>query len=385
MSNDRYTETTHQSWGSRIGASFKGIVTGLILFALAFPLLFWNEGRSVERYKTLEEGAGAVITAAADKVDPQNNGKLVHVTGLATTTETLRDPQFAVSLNAIKLRREVEMYQWREQSESHTEKKLGGGTETVTEYSYDKTWSAQPIDSGKFRQPTGHENPATMPYPSREQSAQSVTIGAYKLPPSLVARINNWSAVDVPATLPAGLRGRARPIEGGYYIGKSPSAPGIGDLRITFTAARPTQVSLMARQLGNGFEPYRAKAGGTIEMLVIGNYSSDTMIAQEQEANTVLTWILRVVGFVVMAIGLGLVLKPLSVLGDVVPIIGNVIGAGTGMVSFLIAGALSLVTIAIAWLFYRPLLAVALIVAAVGLLFGLKTLKNKKTSTVSGA
>ena len=60
MSNDSFTEVTHQSWGSRLGGAFKGIVFGIILFIVSFPLLFWNEGRAVKRHKTLEEGGGAV-------------------------------------------------------------------------------------------------------------------------------------------------------------------------------------------------------------------------------------------------------------------------------------------------------------------------------------
>ena len=40
------TEVSVESWGSRLGGAFKGILVGIILFILAFPLLFWNEGRA---------------------------------------------------------------------------------------------------------------------------------------------------------------------------------------------------------------------------------------------------------------------------------------------------------------------------------------------------
>ena len=61
MSNDSYTEVSSQSWFGRIGNAFKGILVGLILVAIAFGLLFWNEGRAVKRYKTLKEGGGAFL------------------------------------------------------------------------------------------------------------------------------------------------------------------------------------------------------------------------------------------------------------------------------------------------------------------------------------
>ena len=49
--NDQFTEVEHVSWFGRIGGAFKGILVGLIMFVAAFPLLFWNEGRSVKNTK----------------------------------------------------------------------------------------------------------------------------------------------------------------------------------------------------------------------------------------------------------------------------------------------------------------------------------------------
>src|SRR5688500_5995550 len=119
------TVVTHQSWFGRIRESFKSFVVGLAMFVAAFPVLFYNEGRAVRTEKSLEEGQGAVVTVAADAVNPANEKKLVHMTGAAATTETLSDPEFGVATNAIKLRRNVEMYQWKEKEETKTEKKTG--------------------------------------------------------------------------------------------------------------------------------------------------------------------------------------------------------------------------------------------------------------------
>jgi hypothetical protein len=43
-----YQEVTHEGWFSRLGKSFGGIVTGIILIAAATFLLYWNEGRTVK-------------------------------------------------------------------------------------------------------------------------------------------------------------------------------------------------------------------------------------------------------------------------------------------------------------------------------------------------
>jgi hypothetical protein len=90
----------------------------LLFFIIAFPLLWWNEGRAIQTARALQEGERTVIGVAAGPVDPANEGKLVHVMGRATIDETLKDAMFGVSANAIKLRRTVQMYQWTEKSSS---------------------------------------------------------------------------------------------------------------------------------------------------------------------------------------------------------------------------------------------------------------------------
>lgn len=68
-----------------------------------------------------------------------------------------------------------------------------------------------------------------------------------------------------------------------------------------------------------------------------------------------------------MFFGLQKVFRPFAVLGDVLPVLGSIVGMGTGVISFFIALPCALVTIAIAWLVYRPVLGVALLVAPGGM------------------
>ena len=168
MSEDTFTEVTTESWLGRIGGAFEGIIVGLVLFIAAFPVLFWNEGRAVRRYQTLNEGAGSVISLPAARVLSEYDGKLVHVTGQAVTDEIVTDPEFGVAVSAIKLKRKAEMYQWKENKQRKTKKKLGGGKKTVTTYSYSKSWSSSLIHSDNFKKPGGHHNPDSMPYQSKE-------------------------------------------------------------------------------------------------------------------------------------------------------------------------------------------------------------------------
>lgn len=386
MSDDSYTEVTSQGWLSRIGGAIKGLFIGLLLFVVAFPVLFWNEGRAVERYKTLEEGGGAVISVSSATVDSANEGKMIHLNGMAVTDDTLLDELFGVSATAIKLKRSVEMYQWTETSNSETKKKLGGGTETVTTYTYSKAWSEQPVISSSFKKPEEHQNPNRMLYSSKQLTAKNVTVGAFRLSPVLIGKLNSYQSLPVSSdeNLASELKDKTQLINSTFYIGEDSSAPEIGDYRVSFQSLSPTDVSIIANQISNSFEPYRAKAGGTIELLQEGIFSADAMFQKAQTDNKIMTWILRVVGFVLMFIGLSMFFKPLSVIADVLPILGNIVGIGTGIAAFFITFMLSLITIAIAWVFYRPLLGILLIGVAVGIFFLFRMLaKSRSQKNVS--
>jgi hypothetical protein len=150
MSN-QYTVVTRRSWLQRMGDSLTGILIGIALVIGAVALLWWNEGRSAWRIETLAAGRNAVISVQAGAIDPNNKGKLVHISGMAKAATPLTDPEFGVSVNALRLARDVQMYKWRERRESRTTKNLGGSETTETIYSYDKVWSAELIDSWSLR------------------------------------------------------------------------------------------------------------------------------------------------------------------------------------------------------------------------------------------
>jgi hypothetical protein len=220
---DQFTVTTRRGCSNSIG----GALFGLVLFIASIPLLFWNEGRAVQTYNSLVEGAATVISISADTVNPANEGKLVHVAGLATTDETLTDPDFRVSAKAIKLNREVQMYQWTESSK--TEK--SGNTERTT-YTYNKEWSSAYADSKKFHQ-SGHDNP-NMPYRSNEVVAQKVTLQAFTLSAGLVNKMSGAKPLAVDGlgyAVPVAVKEQTKVVNGFFYIGSGTlESPQLGDL-----------------------------------------------------------------------------------------------------------------------------------------------------------
>lgn len=386
MSADSVTRVTKQSWGGRLGGSIKGIGAGLIIFVVAFPLLFWNEGRSVKRYKTLKEGAGVVVSVSPDAVDPANDQKLVHVSGQIVTDETLIDPLFpGVSATALKLRRNVRMFQWIESSKSETKKKVGGGTEMVTTYSYAKEWSDTVIDSSKFEKPAGHENPGSMPFSGQAFQASHVTLGAFNVPPDMVAGLSYTDRFRVPEDAKSETH-LSQVADGTLFVGYNPAKPEIGDIRIDYDAVFPGLFSLVAKQTSRTFAAYRTQAGGDILLLKAGFHDADSMFQAAQSENRMLTWILRLAGFLMMLFGLKMVFEPLGVLADVLPFLGSIARTGTGLVAGILAFVLTVTTIAVAWLFYRPVLGVILLVIAGAGLYFLKTKwKPKKAAAAPAA
>jgi hypothetical protein len=375
---DSYTHFSHQGWFERIGGAIKGVLVGAVFFIVSFPLLFWNEGRAVHRAQALEEGASSVVSVDSASVSPGTEGRLVHFTGSATG-EKLADPDFGVSREGIHLRRVVEMYQWKETKKSERRKDgIGGGEKTVTTYSYSPGWSEKLIRTEDFegdgRSDGQHVNPPEMRVPAQQWTAAKVTVGAFTLPRGLVDQIDEDQPVRVDDSMLANLssewKDAATVQNGQFYLGRAgvrpdPSAPKIGDARVAFKLVPPGPVSVMARQTGSTLAPYQAKSG-ELFILHSGTQTAAELISIEQQKNTTLTWILRGVGFLVMWIGLAIALNPLKVVADVVGFIGDLAGIGIVLITGVLAFALSLTTIAIAWVAYRPVLGIGLLVIAAG-------------------
>ena len=149
-----YQETTRTSYGSKVKNSFQGILGGIILIIAGTILLWWNEGRAVKSANALKDfQKNYVEMSDINSIDPEFEGKAIHATGVATTDEILRDAAFGIAVNAFHLTRDVEYYQWTQQSSSESKDKLGGSTETTTTYTYEPEWSSSPVNSDEFKDP----------------------------------------------------------------------------------------------------------------------------------------------------------------------------------------------------------------------------------------
>ncbi|MBQ9470825.1 MAG: TMEM43 family protein [Bacteroidales bacterium] len=394
-----YQETTTTNYGTRVKRSLGGIGTGLLMFIAATALLWWNEGRAVKTDKMLNEAERAYVDMEnPNKKDPAFDGELVCASALATTADSLIDSQFGIGANAIALRRQVEYYQWVEHSQSQTEDKLGGKEVTTTTYTYSQEWVGRPVQSAQFKDPSYQgKNMVLTTVDDAEQWAEAVSFGAYRLNDALIRSISSREPMALSLSyellrqLNANTQaaherfyGPARPdtmartdelrryvhISGNeLYYGLAPSSPQVGDVRVTFEKVVPARVTIIAQVDGDTFKPYKAKNGKRFQTLVMGRKGADEIFEAEHSANTTILWVLRVLGVVLVVAGLKGVFNILQTLLKVLPFLANIIGWGVGMVCTIIGVVWSLIVIALAWLFYRPLLGIGLLVLAAALVW----------------
>ena len=421
-----YQEQKTTGYGTRVGNSFKAIGSGLIMFCIGTALLWWNEGRTVKTEKMLDEvGGNYVEMENPNKKDASLDGELICGTALATTEDSLSDAQFGVGAKAIALHRKVEYYQWVESEEEKSEDKLGGKEVTTTTYTYSKKWVSTPVESSEFKDPAyQNKNTVLTTVEESDQYAENVCFGAYKLNETLIHRISSSEGLDLAisedllkdldknaqvayerfyGTKKAASKAVEQPAEttvlsdsakavadslkavndsiiknavnkkdfeyvhqagNVLYFGRVPGSPEVGDVRVTFEKVVPAKVTVMAVVDGDSFKPYKAENGKRFQTLVMGKRSGDDIIEADKEANNMWLWLLRGVGILLVIGGLKGIFGFLETILKVVPFIANIFGWGVGVVCTIIGVAWSLIVIAIAWLFYRPILGITLLVIA---------------------
>ncbi len=371
MSNDIHTETITRSYGSRLGDSLKGILFGLALLVGATLLIWYNEGRSVERSETLSQGLAATHALPQPLYDPINDGKLLHLSG-ELRGGSLLDPLFGVHAKGVMLMRHVTMYQWHEEISEETKQELGG-KETITKtYRYQTAWSDSPIDSSYFKKPIEHQNP---PFAyTKEQFDTTATLGDFTLEPRLVHEADGWrnhTPQNIQTVTEAKLVGDA------LYIGANPATPQVGDVKITYTIVPEGLYSVIARQNPQKILSFYTTPNlGEIAFIQAGIHTSEAIFAQAKRENSIMAWGLRALGLLLMFSGFMLVMGPLSTLASVVPFLGNLVGIGTALIAAILTLILGGGIIVIAWFAHRPWLAgVLLLLIAAFVYWGIRRKK----------
>jgi hypothetical protein len=374
---NKITEVTTRSWGGKIMDSIKGVVFGIVLFLAAFVVLWINEGRTDMSKVAMKE----TVPVDAAVLDVTNEGKPVSVTGMLTSYETIGDPEFLNPGKYLVLTRNVEMYAWVENSESKTEKNVGGSETTTTTYTYAQEWTSNPADSSTFKDPAGHTNPP-MPYQDQTFYVNTASVGVYpvdvkslSLPGESEVVLNTSSVNPKYSGMVNGNYIFVKP--GGYGYYGSNTAPTVGDVRIHYTAlASDVNVTVFGQLQGGQIVPYIYKGEDRLYHARTGT-REEAIATLSQEHKTV-GWILRLVGFLMMWIGLTMCFAPINAVLDVLPFLGNV---GRGLISivmFIVALGLSIATIIVSMIAHNPIALIITIVILIGVVFLIGRLIKKR-------
>lgn len=380
--------TTRTGFLGNLFNSILAVPIGILIFLASFGVLFWNEGRpnlgKIAEKKSAEVSAADASLAA---------GEFVSVTGTFGTTEQLGDPQFLSPGSYITLERVVEQYVWVEHSKTETRDKVGGGTETTTTYTYEKEWTANPPDSSQF-QDRSHTNPAQR-IPSEEWRVGAASVGAWSLTMSDFSTGGGCigcRGLPFADTLDLGsiagqLLGAAATAtrDGNYlYMDGSPTAPDVGDHRISFRAVTPgATVTAFGLSEGGRIAPYNFAGDKTFLRVLEGDRA--TAIASLRTEHSVVTLVLRVVGFLMMWIGMGMVFAPLHAIAGILPFIKKGTKFMVGLITFPIALVLTTVTVVISMILHNIVALIVVFVLVGGLAFWLwKNREAKAAGTVPG-
>lgn len=195
--------------------------------------------------KAIKQESGAnpevldkVVILNEAKVLPENEGKLVLVSGKLKASEVFKDNTFGIELDTFKVNKIVEMYQYK------------AGTDEVG-YEWNEKDEKKSIVSGSggiYRNPKKSM--------SSIKKCDKAYLGEFTVSEKLTQRINDNEKVELPE-----IEGFKRK---GEYLTNSKWGPSVGDIRIKMSYVNLEKlgdISILAKQVGDGFDEYKLDTG----------------------------------------------------------------------------------------------------------------------------
>lgn len=346
-----------------------GILVGIIFILAGIFLLWFNEGRTVKTKAAIMEAEDEYIDVSSETIDKNNEGKLIATNGkLEVSYDGATDTTFDIHVAKPKLKRTVEMYQWKETCEDNN------GNEVCR---YSMVWDDEIINSNAFEDAT-HNNPSSMPYSSETFTADGSRIGGFSLDRELLNQLSADKKINLQDS--AKITNMGLTNDGTYYTNVQNETPKVGDIRISFSYSDATNVSVLAVQKNNGFSKFTSKEGYSIYELEEGTLTGKQILQKLSDENNMTKWIFRLMGTLFIIGGFAAIISPLQRLVNFIPFFGTVFGWVTGFATFILGLALSLIVIALAWLRYRPVLSIGLLIGVLIVIILTKKLKTKNNT-----
>lgn len=372
---DNFTKITTKSYGRRIMESVGRVVVGIALFFGSFGVLFWNEGRI-----DMSEIAKKAEVISSDTVDASKNGMFVAVSEKIMGSEDIGDDMYLKPGAYLLVNRSAEAYAWVEETESKTQANTGGSETTTMTYTYKKEWVSAAPDSSSFEYPESHEN-YTQTQEDGEYRPTTMSVGAYTLDGQTVD-ISGGDDLSLTAAMVNLPRGSA--IQGShiYLDGADPTAPAVGDERVSFSVLKEGFSGTVFGEVdGAELVRYTDEDGNTLFRVFEGGH--DEALATMHGEYSIMLWIMRLVGFLMMWFGMQVVIAPLSVFLDILPFLGGASRAVTGGVTFLIALVLSTVTIIVSVILHSIVALIVVAALVIGAVLFLKSRKSTKPAVAT--
>lgn len=372
---DNFTKITTKSYGRRIMESVGGVVVGIALFFGSFGVLFWNEGRI-----DMSEMAKKAEVISSDTVDASKNGMFVAVSEKIMGSEDIGDDMYLKPGAYLLVNRTAEAYAWVEETESKTQANTGGSETTTMTYTYKKEWVSAAPDSSSFEYPESHEN-YTQTQEDGEYRPTTMSVGAYTFDGQTVD-ISGGDSLSLTAAMVNLPRGSA--IQGSYiYLdGADPTAPVVGDERVSFSVLKEGFSGTVFGEVdGAELIRYTDEDGNTLFRVFEGGHNE--ALATMHGEYSMMLWIMRLVGFLMMWFGMQVVIAPLSVFLDILPFLGGASRAVVGGVTFLIALVLSAVTIVVSAILHSIVALIVVAALVVGAVLFLKSRKSTKPAAAT--
>lgn len=390
-----FSKVTRTGYGKRIGQSIGGVLIGFLLFMASFVLLYWNEGR---QDMSLIAKTATVIDSSIISTDQSLQENLVSVTGELTAEEQLAD-DYLIAGDYIALQRTVEIYAWAEDAEEESTTQTGGSETTKTKYSYEKQWTAEPQNSTDFEYPNEHYNPtksiddASKMVNSAKVGVYSIDVDSIDLPGysdlSLEKEIVLLSDKIAGSDLYTDIQKQETPkylqtsLEGDYvyFSLENPSNPEIGDIRISYQVVPANiNVTVFGKLAGNSISAYVDEDDNELYRIIKGSHEQAVSTMHTEHVSS--TWFLRIIGFILMWIGLSMIFGPISAVLDFLPFMGQLSRSLIGIMTCVVSIILTVVTICISMVMHSWV--ALLLISTIGvisvalLLWGVK--KNKTTT-----
>ena len=363
--SDTVVET--KGFGTKMKNAFGGIIGGILMFIGGIGLLIYNERQNTINIKDVAELRENVEEVESDKVNNDDNDKLVVTSNkLDFEEEKLIDETFKVSAISPLLVRTVEVYEWVEDKEED---------EDSTRYTYEKKWKDELVKSSDFHEKDGHENPTSLAYETKSTESKVLKVGAYNL--NSVYRKYLEAKTDISdlseATLPDNYK-----VNGKYITNsKDLDKPEVGDIRISFAYANYDVVTVLGKINKDTIDEYITKKKSKISYFIDGKHDSKYVIDEIEKSNNIWKWVLRLIGTLLIIFGIYAFFGPITTLANYIPILGGLVGGALFLASLLLGLAISLLVIAISWIIFRPLLGIALLAVVIVLLVLAKKISSK--------